>query len=304
MKDLKTLKEDLSEYLYITIKPFHYLLNKLNNLLNLKLEIYVIGSGLSSSLERYSLIASGCTLAATLITAFTVFLYTYSATKLPTLYLVLVSFLIAPLIAILTSTVFTIAVPRILYSSRGSVVESKAILLLTAISLLISGGYSIQNLFDNIEKALGRDYRYFSIEIDLMKSLLRIGTPLDVALKRVAEISPSPTIKEMLVSLASLSNIGGDIPSSIRQYLDQYIARYEATIGRAVEDLNVYMEVYIALALLLPVLIGSIAVLTLIYPMAGISFGYIMFLSSFILLPVSTLVIVVLSDMIVSRIRP
>ena len=64
------------------------------------------------------------------------------------------------------------------------------------------------------------------------------------------------------------------------------------------------MEVYIALALLLPVLIGSIAVLTLIHPLAGISFEYIMFLSSFILLPVSTLAIVVLSDIIVSRIRP
>jgi len=68
--------------------------------------------------------------------------------------------------------------------------------------------------------------------------------------------------------------------------------------------LSVYTEIYVAISLLIPVLIGSLAMIFLIYPIGGISFEAIMFLSTFILIPVSSLVIAVLADVAVSRFRP
>ncbi len=302
MKNLKMLRKEFYEYIQVVVKPLYHLFTTIDNLLKLKLDIYVVGSGISSSIERYFIEASRYTLIAILVAISTILLYIHSI-GLPLLNSILLV-VVASLLLLLTSIEFTVILPKILYRSRGSTIESKAILLLSATTLLLTGGQNIQNVFENLPKALGKDYRYFSIEIDFVKSLTRLGTPLDIALRKAAEITPSATIKEFLSTLASISNIGGDTPSIMRQQLDRYIARYEIGVEKAVESLNIYMEVFVALALLIPVLVGSIAVLTLLHPIAGVSFEYIMFLSSFILLPLSTVVVIVLADTIVSRIRP
>lgn len=303
MKNLKMLKKEFYDYIQVLVKPFYTLFTTINNLFKLKLDVYVIGSGISSSIERYFIVASRYTLIAILIAIFTTLLYTHYSIKLSPLHSILLVVVIS-LLMLPTSIEFTLVLPRILYSNRGSTIEPKAILLLSAIALLLTGGQSIQSVIENLPKTLGKDYRYFSIEIDYVKSITRLGTPLDVALMRAAEITPSPTVRELLSTLASILNIGGDTPSIIRLQLDRYIARYEIDVEKAVENLNVYMEIFVALALLIPVLIGSIAILALLYPLAGISFEYIMFLSSFILLPLSTAIVIVLADTIVARIRP
>ncbi|MCS7111272.1 MAG: type II secretion system F family protein [Ignisphaera sp.] len=304
MRSLNLLKEEFFEYAQVLIKPFYYLLNKINNSLKLNLDIYVVGSGISSSIERYFLVASWYTLAAMAMSVLTTLLYAHHVLKLSLFYLIILALLMVPLLTLLASIELVVILPKILFTNRGSIMESKAILLLTVLALLTTGGRGVQDIIHDIPRALGREYRYFSIEIDLVRSLTRLGMPLDVALKRTAEITPSMTVKELLSLLASVSNVGGDVSSTIKLELDRYIARYELGVEKAVESLNVYMEVHIALALLTPVLIGSIAVLTLLHPLAGISFEQIMFLSSFILLPITTAVVIVLADAIVSRIRP
>ncbi len=303
LRSLETLKEKFYEYIHIPLKPICYLLNKINEVFKLKLDVYVIGSEISSSLDRYFLNASRYILL-TVVLSIAIFLYIALTNGIPLPYSLLLSTIISFLFILPLSLALIIAIPRILYSNRGAIIDSKAIILLTAVAFLITSGQSIYNIFEDISKVLGKDYKYFSLEFDLVKSFVKIGIPLDEALRRVAEITPSRSISELLISLASISNIGGDVFSSIKMLLDRYIARYEISIGRAVEILNIYMEIYVALALLIPVLIGSISALTIFHPVAGISFEYLMFLSSFILLPISTLIIIVLADVIVSRLKP
>jgi len=304
LRSLEILKEELYERIQIPVKLFHSFFSRLDDLFRLNLNIYVIGSGVSSSVDRYLSMASKCSFVAIAIAIPITLIYTHYTAKLPLFTSLLLSLFVLPLLLLLTSIEFTMLLPKMLYINRGAIIDSKAILLFTAVALLTTGGESLQGVIEGIPKALGKDYRYFSIEIDLVRSLTKIGTPLDVALRKAAEVTPSPTIRELLSSLASISNIGGDVSSIVRLQLDRYVGRYEISIGKAVESLNVYMEIYIALALLMPVLIGSLAVLTLLHPLAGISFEHVMFFSSFLLLPVSAIAIIVLADTIVSRIRP
>jgi flagellar protein FlaJ len=86
--------------------------------------------------------------------------------------------------------------------------------------------------------------------------------------------------------------------------VDRYVTRYSIRVERSVEALNMFMEVYVAVALLIPILVGSTAALLIIYPLAGISFEALMVLTTLILVPVSSAAIVVLADVIVSRVRP
>lgn len=303
MRGLEILKERFYEYIQAPLKLLCYLLNKVNEVFRLKLDVYVIGSEISSSLDRYFLNASRYILLA-VVMSIAIFLYIALANGISLSYSLSITIIFSFLFILPLSLALIIAVPRILYSNRGAIVDSKAIILLTAVAFLITSGQNIYNIFEDISRVLGKDYKYFSLEFDLVKSFVKVGIPLDEALRRVAEITPSKSISELLISLASISNIGGDVYSSIKMLLDRYIARYEISIGRAVEILNIYIEIYVALALLIPVLIGSISTLTIFHPAAGISFEYLMFLSSFILLPISTLVIIVLADVVVSRLKP
>jgi flagellar protein FlaJ len=151
---------------------------------------------------------------------------------------------------------------------------------------------------------LGKDFKVFSVELDMATSLLRVGVPVNEALKRVASITPSPTLRDLFISLSSIASIGGGVAQVVWSLVDRYVTRYSIRVERSVEALNMFMEVYVAVALLIPILVGSTAALLIIYPLAGISFEALMVLTTLILVPVSSAAIVVLADVIVSRVRP
>ncbi len=85
--------------------------------------------------------------------------------------------------------------------------------------------------------------------------------------------------------------------------MSNYISRYVILVEKTVNDLGIMMEIYLALALLIPILLGSVAVLFLLNPVSGISFEAMMFLTIFIVIPIISVAILVIVDSIVSKLR-
>ncbi|MEM1541367.1 MAG: type II secretion system F family protein [Ignisphaera sp.] len=265
---------------------------------------FVVGSGLSPSLERYVSIVFKLIICILASMSLIVSIFLYSIYGLDLYLSTAISFVFDLSIALPISIAFSIVLPKFMYSNRGSIVESKMPILLSAMAFLSSAGLSLHEIVSKIYTFLGDDYRFFSVELDIVRSYTRIGVPLEEALRYVAHLTPSQSFRELLLGLSSISVIGGDIGSFIRSMFDRYVSRYELMIEKAVNNLNVYMEVYVAVSLLVPVLAGSTAVLFILSPIAGISFEAFMALVTFILIPIPSAVIIVLADTIVSRLRP
>ncbi|MEM4506600.1 MAG: type II secretion system F family protein [Ignisphaera sp.] len=265
---------------------------------------FVVGSGLSPSLERYVSIVFKIIICILVSMILIVSIFLYSAYGLNPYLSIAISFVFNLFVVLPISIVFSIVLPKSMYSNRGSIVESKMPILLSAMAFLSSAGLSLHEMVSKIGMFLGDDYRFFSVELDIVRSYIRIGVPLEEALRYVAHLTPSQSFRELLLGLSSISVIGGDIGSFIRSMFDRYVSRYELMIEKAVNSLNVYMEVYVAVSLLIPVLAGSTAVLFILSPIAGISFEAFMALVTFILIPIPSAVIIVLADTIVSRLRP
>ncbi len=301
LRFLKKRRGGLYSVLDTVLKPYDALTSIVNRYA--KLETYVIGSGVSPSIDRYLYILS--------IALFFSSISIFIASSMLTIYILGMPILIgitvsaiALFIIILSIIAIGIAIPRILYANRSSVLESKAILLLLAISMLSSSGMNIYSVFERIQDVLGNDYRYFSVEIDRIRYLTRAGMPIDDVLRDVSQLTPSQTMRELFSSLSSFSRVGGNIVRVIEDILMRYISRYELGVERVADTLTVYMEIYVAVSLLIPILIGSLAMLFLVYPLRGISFEAIIFLSTFIIIPITSIAITILSDMAVSRLRP
>jgi len=303
LKFLKKLREKLFDALYISLKPFEFLAYSIYRYIEPKLEIYIIGSGISPSINRYTYISS----LAMLISLIAIFIIS----SIYTIYVLGIAISIAitasailSIVAVFLVLAMAIAIPRIMYSNRSRILESKAILLLMAISLLSASGLDIYSVFERIPNILGESYKYFSIEIDRARYMVRAGIPIDEVFSDIARITPSQILRELFSGLSSFSRVGGDLGRVVEGVLMRYISRYELGVERIANTLSVYTEIYVALSLLIPILIGSLAMLFLIYPIGGISFEAVMFLSTFIVIPVSSLIIAILADVAVSRFRP
>ncbi len=301
-KLLMKLRESISRSVDLASKPFKYLLQIYINSLVKGFEIYVIGSGISTSIERY-LSTSSKILLATSITTFTITLVMTSR-ALPLFISLTVSAVASLVIAPSLSLAILIYLPMAMYRNRGEVLESKAITLLSALALLTASGQSIYRVLEALPVVLGRAYKVFSVELDLASSLIKVGVPVSEALKRVAHITPSNILRDLFLSLSSIISIGGNVAPVVQSLVERYVTRYGIRVERSVEELNIVMEVYVAITMLIPMIVNSTAAFLLIYPIAGLSFDAILVLTIPILMPIASVAIVTIADMIVSRVRP
>ncbi len=303
LKFLRMWREKLYNTQYIFLKPFEFLAYSIYRYIEPKLEIYIVGSGISPSINRYTYVSSLSMLISSITIFIVSFIYTLYVLSI-TIPIAIVVSTIFSIVAIFLVLAMTIAIPRVMYFNRSRILESKAILLLMAVSLLSASGLSIYSVFERIPNILGKNYKYFSIEIDRAIYMVRAGIPIDEVFSDIARITPSQILRELFSSLSSFSRVGGDLGRVVEGILMRYISRYELEIEKISNTLSIYAEIYVALSLLIPILMGFLAMLFLIYPVGGISFEAVIFLSTCIIIPISSLVIMILSDVAVSRFRP
>ena len=271
-------------------------------LLHRNLEPLVIGSKISSSFDRYARISSLCILFAIVGTGITSSIFIYNYVK--NVFISIVAcILISICVVFPLALALAIAIPSFVYSNRRSLLEAKFPLLAMTLSLLLASGIGIAKAFNELEKRFLEELKYFDLEVRMVNSLIRIGIPIDEALHRVSYITPSPSMKELLVGLASVARVGGDPATIVNSIMAGYIDRYGILVEKTVNDIGIMMEMYLAFALLVPVVLGSIAVLFLLYPIPMLPFEALMFLTIFILIPIASITILIIVDTMVSKLR-
>jgi flagellar protein FlaJ len=265
-----------------------------------RLEDYVIGSGIGS-FEQYVTVSATLTLTAALTTLILASALTYYLSGL--IHLSILSGL-----AISLGVVFPLCYAASLsfvilkYKNRGTVMEAKFPLFTSITSLVFTSEKNISRVFEILNHNYREILKDFRVELEMITSLIKLNYPVSEALARVAKVTPSPTLKEVLLSLSSSVLIGADPLESMKTITNKYLEKYALKVEKTVNELGAMLEIYLAIALLTPVVMGSLGALLVLSPLGGISFELVIFILSYVVVPASSLASMVLIDATISKV--
>lgn len=297
---MSLMKERVSSFISSASENAAQLLSRLY-LRHPGLEDVVVGSGVSSSFEKYIVNVSRLAILAMLVSALASGAYAYSVSRQPG-FSVLIGLVTAFAVVFPLSYSISLAVPILSYRNRGSIIEAKLPLLISLMSLIAT---SERNVFKILE-VLHNDYRDvlkdFMLELDMIVYLVRLGCPLRDALVRVARVTPSPTLREILLGLSASTTVSGEPLRLVASVAEKYLDEYALKVENVVNELGVMLEIYLALALLTPVLVGALGALLVLNPVGGLSFEVLAFLLSYVIVPASSLASLIVIDAAVSKV--
>lgn len=297
---MSLMKERVSSVISSVSKDAAQLLSRLY-LRHPGLEDIVVGSGISSSFENYVIKVSKIIIFTTFAPALASGVYTYSISG-ELGFSVFIGLATAFAAVFPLSYSISLAVPILSYKNRGSIIEAKLPLLISLMSLIAT---SERSVFKSLE-ILHRDYhdvlKDFMIELDTVVYLVRLGYPLQDALARVARITPSPTLREILFGLSASATVSGEPLRLVASAAEKYLDRYALKVESVVNELGVMLEIYLAVALLTPILAGALGALLVLSPVGGLSFEVLASLLSYLIVPASSIVSLIVIDAAVSKV--
>ncbi|WP_228546771.1 type II secretion system F family protein [Hyperthermus butylicus] len=265
------------------------------------LRYHVVGSGIASSFERYVVLFLAATVAV-------VFL----AGILPAVMLYIQGFpaIIAAvfgaggaLIAFIVMLAIYIALPMLAARNRGQKLEARFLLFAQALATRLLAGAGLIETFERMYREDLRELKEFSIELEYIVSGIRAGIPVDRVLEEASKLTPSPSLHSLLAGLSAAARTGSGLREVVDAAISEYLSTQETEIDRLTNSLGALLEFYMAAAVMLPVSIGVVGLLLVFQQVAGLSFDAILFLTTFIGIPVTVAVVVIMADMIVSRLR-
>jgi len=265
-----------------------------------RIEDYVIGSGIGS-FSQYVSISSRVSSIAITIAFFSLSMLTYYLSN--SILLSILSGLVVSLGLVLPSCyVASIGYVFLKYRSRRDVMEARFPLLISLMSLVTTSEKNISRVFEVLDRNYREVLKDFQVELDMITSLVKLNYPINEALARVAKITPSPTLREVLLGLSTSLIIGSEPLELMSTVTSKYLEKYTLKVERTVNELGIMLEIYLAIALLAPVVIGSLGTLLVLSPVGGISFELIVFILSYIVVPASSIASMILIDAVVSKV--
>ncbi|BEP17877.1 hypothetical protein PYJP_12290 [Pyrofollis japonicus] len=279
------------------------MLKRLGQSINPDLEYHVLGSGISSSLDKYTAWYLLVFLLLVLLVPSMVAALLY-ARGFPLLVSIVVGIGLAVSTALIGIALY-VMIPALIYQSRGSKLEPRFLSLASALSTRILAGSGIAEAFIQVWREEREELKEFSIELEYISSMIKAGVPVDEALSRAAKVSPSPSVKSLLGSLAAAARTGSNVEEIINTIVSEYIHTTESYVENLSSSLGALLEIFVAFGAMLPVAIGVVALLFAIQPPRTplLSFDNILFISTFIVVPATSAAIAVLADSMVTRIR-
>lgn len=267
-----------------------------------ELEPIVIGSKTSSSFEKFLRNAKAFILSFTLLASVITAYHVYTITLSPSL-TTAISAVLAIAVFLPMGYALTVWIPALRYRVRRDLLEAKFPLFITLLSLIVVSEKNISKALNTLSTRYGQELKDFDLELSLINSLPKVGIPLDQALDKVASITPSPTLKSVLSSLSTLARVGGDPVEVVNRITAQYLDSYRVSLEKGVNDLGVVLELYLAFSLILPLIVGSIGMLLILYPIRGIAFEALLAILTYLVAPASSIGTLIVTDAIVSRLR-
>lgn len=270
--------------------------------LNQDIERQVLGSGVSRSLYRY---ASRSLLALTLTAGLVGTLASLFAALV--LHMPWAAAVVAGVLASVSASAAVLAalitLPRLAYSSRGARLEPLFPLIASALVTRLLAGINLSNAVLEVAEEEAGELREFRVELEYLSSLLRAGVAPERAFEEAARITPSTSLRSLFSALATAAKTGAGIEEIVDTVLREYLFNVETEIDRVSSSLGAYMELFVAASVMLPIAVGVVGLLLVFSPIPGLSFNTLLFVTTFILVPMTAAGIMVLSDMTVSRIR-
>lgn len=261
------------------------------------LYVYIVGSGLRVSPRGYAtLVVLAPAVAAILVPAVAV------ALRLPVMYWAPAAIL-APIL--LGATLFLY--PLIRYRSRGDRLEPRILMLEM---FLLSSILTSHNYYEALEKVYKRA-KLVGFDVEFEEALRRIATgekDVPSSLSHVASITPSRSLRSLLDGLRGIMESGLGIVEYIQWSISSHYGDVEARYRAALNSLSTIMEIFMAFAVLAPVL-GIIAIITL-YGLGGVIAAppvnprLLAGAVTFIVSPLSAAISLILVDTIMSRLKP
>ena len=269
--------------------------------LNPELERHVLGSGLSDSLRRYSLLALAAAAAASAATGLLGLLYaTRSGVGMPW---ALLGLLLGWAAGFSLSLAVAIQLPRMLYNSRGSMLEPRFPLFAAGLASRLAAGSTLSAAFMDMYERELRDLPEFRIELEYIVSGLRAGLEPSLVLERAAWLTPSTSLRSLLAALAVSAKSGSGLSEVVDALVREYLFNVEGQVDRVVSGLGALLEMFVAASVMLPVALGVVGLLLAFQPLPGLSFNSLAFLVTFIVTPIVAAATIVLADSIVSKVR-
>ncbi len=270
--------------------------------LNPELERYVVGAGVSRSIDRYAsrgLLA--IIVAAAAAGVFTGFLVGF-VMQMGAVYAVVAAILAAVSVSSAVLAVL-ISLPGTAYSSRGSRLEPRFPLFASALVTRLLAGMNLSSAVLEVAEEEADELKEFSIELEYLSSMLRAGMPPEKAFERAAWVTPSTSLRSLFSALATAAKTGAGIEEIVDAVLREYLFNVGTEIDRVSSSLGAYMELFVASSVMLPIAVGVVGLLLIFSPIPGIDFNTLLFLTTFVFVPMTAASILVLSDMTVSRVR-
>jgi hypothetical protein len=195
------------------------------------------------------------------------------------------------------------SLPTLVYKNRGSTVEARFLPFAMSLALLLSSGLKISDSFHYMRSKLIRDLPEFNIELDYIDSNISMGRPLAVVLMEAAMLTPSPSLRALLLSLSRAARTGLNASILVEHSVRSYLNTYAILVERASTSLGFLFEVYVVSGLIVPIVIGVTALLAAVAPIPGLSMELLILLSMFVLIPLVSVIVLIIADSIMSKLR-
>ncbi|HID40814.1 MAG TPA: hypothetical protein EYP33_01515 [Pyrodictium sp.] len=277
-------------------------LARLGERFNPDLRYHVVGSGLSSSLERYTLAYLAVMAIVVSSVAMTAWIALYLRLGVQPV-IASIAALGAAFVSFVLMLALYIAIPAVAYRNRGGRLEPRFLLFAEALATKLLAGAGLAESFMRLYEKELKELREFRIELEYIASGIKAGIPVETVLEEAARITPVYSLRRLLAGLSAAARTGTGVNEIVSSSIIEYLYGLEVEIEKLSSSLGAILEVFVAVSVMLPVAIGVVGLLLVFQPIPGLSFDSLLFLSTFILVPMMSAAVIAIVDSMVSRIR-
>ncbi len=318
LQEILEKRKKKTKKVFKTSSPIAYAIYRLSKNLGIQpkleqwfksLEKYVLGSTIVMSYPVYVALLFWLPLIVAGITFPVVFIITYYVLFLPIPQVLLYTF-VSALLAYLLTFILAYIYPIMAYSTRVTDLEKSLVSLYAYLAALGVSGVSYTEAIKKIwerSDVLGAQPEL----TEVAKRIYILGWDVRDALRSVADITPSRDFANFLRGLANVIESGAGLDDFATIGFETSLADMQAKMKEAINSLELVSEMYVTGAGVMPILALSFAVVIATMGSAGAMFGItlpvppstIAGLMAFFGIPLLSILIIVLTDSTLSRIR-
>lgn len=189
--------------------------------------------------------------------------------------------------------------PKIIAIDRKSKMERALAFITNYMAILSSANIIPERIFKslsmtNIDPTVREEFA------DIIRRIELTGEDFLLALKRKSEETPSKQLSELLKGILIVSKTGGDLKRFLRLQARYFTRLRRISLKKALDQLGIVAEIFVTTCIVVPlILIIMLSVMSLLGQVGNFIFW--IYLITFLLIPLSSIVIIILVDTILPK---